>query len=129
MNPYKFIENQIFSRYRRSKGFFHDLRLFVFSILVLMLIGCTGITQADAEAKAKQFVNQNVKFFVSEENSTTNLSRYNVDSLTTYQEDKNWVVVMHVSAKVSNETKKNDLVIKLNNKGDVVEFNGQKVSK
>ena len=114
----KIHENQRFSR---------DLKLLPLFLILLLINSCTNITQAQAEAKAIQFVNQNVKFFSRQENSTLNLPQYILDSMKSYQENKNWIVVMHVSAEIGNETKKNDLLMKLNNKGDVIEFNGKKV--
>lgn len=103
-------------------------KLFIFAIFILLLINsCSSVNKAQAEAKAMQFVNQNVKFFAHEENSTLNLPQYTLASIKSYQENKNWIVVMHVSAEVGNETKENDLRIKLNNNGDIIEFNGKKV--
>jgi|SRR3989338_6376391 len=100
--------------------------LFVLFILVLTS-GCTSINKNDAETKAVEFVNEKVKFFAREGDSTLDLPQYIIDSVTSYREDKNWVVVMHVSSKISNETKKNDLIIRLNKNGDVIEFNGRNV--
>lgn len=100
----------------------------IYAVFILLLInGCAPIGQKQAEAKAVQFVDKNVKFFAREENSTLDLPKYSIDRIDSYQENKNWVVLIHVSAKVGNDTKKNDLVVKLNGKGDVVEFNGKGV--
>ena len=101
----------------------------MFLVLVALLANsCSTITQAQAETKATQFVNQNVKFFARGENSTFGLPKYTIDSITSYQENRNWIVAMHISSQFDNNTKKNDLVIKLNAKGDVTEFNGNKVA-
>lgn len=102
--------------------------LFILSILIL-INGCTSINKNQAEAKAVKFVNERVKFFAREEGSTVDLPQYSIDGITSYQEGKSWVVVMHVSSKTDNETKKNDLITKINKKGDVIEFNGRKVSR
>ncbi len=100
----------------------------IYAVFILLLVtGCAAIGQKQAEAKAVQFVDKNVKFFSREENSTLNLPKYSIDSVDSYRENKNWVVLIHVSAKAGNDTKKNDLVVKLNAKGDVVEFNGKSV--
>ena len=99
-------------------------------LFVLILInGCASINKSTAEAEAIKLVNEKVKFFAREENSTVDLPKYSIDSITSYQENKNWVVVMHVSSKVDNETKKNDLTIKLNRKGQAIEFNGREIPK
>ena len=115
----------------KLKRFISKIKKVFFLIILLLLTlsnnSCAVIGQNQAEAKAVQFVNQNVKFFAREENSTLNLPQYSIDSVSSLQENKNWVVVMHISAKAGNETKKNDLIVKLNRKGDVTEFNGKKV--
>ena len=91
----------------------------LFILFVLILInGCTSINKNDAEAKAVEFVNEKVKFFAKEENSTLDLPKYSIDDITSYQENKNWVVVIYVSSKVDNETKKNDLTITCNSGGE-----------
>ena len=104
-------------------------KVFFLIIVLLLTNSCAVIDQNQAEAKAVHFVNQNVKFFAREENSTSNLPQYSIDSVSSLQENKNWIVIMHISAKVGNETKKSDLVVKLNRKGDTTEFNGKKVAR
>jgi|SRR3989338_5048611 len=103
--------------------------LLVISLIITLLLidSCINITQPQAEAKALQFVKQNIKFFARDENSTVNLPEYTIGSITSYGESKNWVVLIHVSSRLGNEIKKNDLIIKLDNNGDIIEFNGKKV--
>ena len=102
---------------------------FVFlAVSIFLIAGCSAISQKQAEAKAMQFVGNKVKFFARQENSTLTLPQHKIDSLTSYQEGKNWVVIMHVTAIVGNDTKKNDLAVKLNAQGGIIEFNGKKVS-
>ncbi|MEA2036433.1 MAG: hypothetical protein U9O94_02915 [Nanoarchaeota archaeon] len=94
--------------------------------LFLFLVGCSSINQIEAEKIAKDFVNERVRFFSAEEDEKKGINQYSI-GITSYEEEKDWVVVMHVESKVDNETKDNDLVVKINRKGDVMEFNGQKV--
>lgn len=103
------------------------MKAMIFLVLVLLLAGCSSIDKKQAEQKAVEFVNKNVKFFARQENSTLDLPRYSVGSITSYPENDKWVVVMHVSASLGNETKKNDLIVKITRKGEVVEFNGERV--
>ena len=105
------------------------MRKAVFLLFLLMIGGCAAIDKTKAEGVAAEFVNKNVRFFAKQENSTLGLPQYSIDSITSAYKDKEWIVVMHISSKVGNETKKNDLAVKLNSKGNVVEFNGQKVGK
>ena len=117
----------------KLKNLVSSIKNIFFLIIILLLINsCASINKNQAEAKAVEFVKQNVKFFAREENSknsTLNLTQYSVESMTSFQEKSNWVVVMHVSAKAGNTSKKNDLVIKLDRNGDVAELNGKKVQK
>ena len=102
----------------------------LFMLLALILInGCSSINKDEAEVKALEFVDEKVKFFAKEEDFTLNLPKYDIESITSYQENKNWVVVIHITARVNGETKKNDLTIKLNRKGEVIEFNGKNIPK
>jgi len=122
----KSLKNEIFWELKNSK-FLSNSKLLPLFLILLLINSCSGINKSQAEAKSIQFVNNNVKFFAREGNSTLNLPQYTIGSIKSYQENKNWIVAMHVSTGVGNETKKNDLLIKLNNKGDVIEFNGKKV--
>ena len=105
-------------------------KISLLALFILILInGCSSINKDEAEAKAISFINEKVKFFAKEENSTMDLPQYSIDSITSYQEGKNWIVLTHVSSKAGNETKSNDLTVKLNSMGEAVEFNGRKVPK
>jgi hypothetical protein len=105
------------------------LKLLAMVFLLVLVNGCSAITKERAEAEAVKFVNENVRFFTREANNTLGFPDYSIDSIESYKEGKDWVVVMHISAKRGNETKDNDLAIKVNNKGQVVEFNGRRVGR
>jgi len=104
------------------------MRIFIaLGLLVLLLVGCSGIDQKKAEWTAKNFVNERVKFFSKEESEQKNLTGYNMSSITSYREGSLWAVVIHVESAVNNKTIDNDLIVKVNRKGKVVEFNGRKL--
>ena len=106
------------------------IKKILFILFVLFFInGCSSINKEKAESNAVEFVNKNVKFFAREGDSALDLPTYSIDSIRSYQQNKDWIVVMHITSKVDNEEKKNDLMIKINKKGDVIEFNGRKVPK
>ena len=94
----------------------------------LLFYGCSSIGKPEAEKKALDFVNSNVKFYAKENNSSSVLAKYRVESISSYEEGGNWIVLMHISSEYQNNTKKNDITLKLNGKGNVVEFNGKKVA-
>lgn len=102
---------------------------FLLIFILLFANGCTYITKDEAEAKAAEFVGKNVKFFAREDNLTLKLPQYRIESMTSFRQNSDWFVVMHVSSKLGNQTKNNDLSIKLDGKGNVIEFNGKEVKR
>jgi hypothetical protein len=99
-------------------------------IVALFIVACaSSISQQQAESIALQFIEQNVKFFTRGENASSFVDDVNVPTATSYREGDVWVVVVHVTGVVDGVEKKNDLVVKVDKKGTVVEFNGQKLSK
>ena len=100
---------------------------FFLLIFLIFIMGCASIDKNTAEQKAIGFVNKNVRFFAKEQNSTLDLMQYKIDSMSSYQENNEWVVAMHISSQLGNETKKNDLIVRMDNKGNVLELNGKKV--
>ena len=105
-------------------------KIAVIAALMFLLAGCSSISKNDAEQRAADFVKQNVKFFAREQNSSVvGFQQYSIDSLSSYKESGNWVVAMHVTASLGNETKKNDMIVKLDGSGNIVEFNGKGVKK
>lgn len=101
-------------------------------VLLMMVLGISacsqGITQENAEQIAQEFVAKNVKFFIKENNSSSLVGEVNVPTATSYQEGSLWVVAIHVSSQVDDTLKKNDLIVKIDRKGNVIEFNGQKLA-
>ena len=96
-------------------------------LILLFLFGCTAtIAKEKAEQIAVNFVNHNVKFFTKEGSASKDVGKYKIESMNSYQETNNWIVVMHISSDVKNATKKNDLIVKIDSSGRVAEFNGQK---
>jgi len=103
------------------------LGLIIIGVVGILLIGCSTINQDQAEGNVKDFIKKNVKFYTTEDELRKDLPVTKIDSITSYQKDKEWIVIVKILADFKNETKKNDLIFKLNRKGDIVEFNGQKV--
>ena len=105
------------------------MKQIVAMVVVLFLSGCvSSISQAQAEYIAHVFIEKNVKFFTKDENASSLVDKVDVPTATSYRENDLWVVVVHVSSMVDGIEKKNDLIVKVDNEGKVVEFNGQKVN-
>lgn len=105
------------------------MKYFVFLILLIFIFGCSQVSKEEAETEALKFVESNVKFFAREGEDKLNLPKYNYNNIISYQQGNNWIVTMSVSAELNGETKKNDLTVKLNNIGKVIEFNGKSLVK
>ena len=101
--------------------------IWVIILFLLVLVGCSSIDQKRAESISKNFVEERVKFFSAEEDEKKDLPRYDISSITSYKEGMIWVIVLHIESELDNETKDNDLIVKVDRKGDVIEFNGKKV--
>ncbi|HLC49901.1 MAG TPA: hypothetical protein VJI97_00565 [Candidatus Nanoarchaeia archaeon] len=97
-------------------------------MLLVFLAGCASITQQEAELRAAEFVKSNVKFFAKDRESDIDLPQYSVEKTDSYQESGNWVVVMHISSQINGTEKKNDLTVKFDRKGNIIEFNGRKLA-
>lgn len=105
------------------------MKFFILFISLILLTGCSSISKEQAETEALKFVESNVKFFAREGEDKLNLPKYKYDNIISYQQDDNWIVTMSVSAELNEEIKKSNLEVRLNNKGEVTEFNGKKLLK
>jgi hypothetical protein len=95
--------------------------------LLLLFSGCSSpVSQEAAEATAKQFVQQHVQFFTQNDSAASNVSTYAFDAVSSYKEDGNYVVALHIIS-VANPDKDNSLVVKVGQNGKVLEFNGRPV--
>lgn len=103
------------------------LKFILIGFIIILVSGCSSISQEDAESVAVNFIDQNVKFFTREDDSTHDLPSYTIDNIQSYKEGSSWVVAMHVIGTIGNETKKRDLTVKVDRKGRVEEFDGRKV--
>ncbi len=102
--------------------------LLVIVLVIFTACSRSSITQDRAEWVAQDFVKKNVKFFAAGEQENKDLPEYTIASITSYTEGRIWVVVLHVESNLTNETKKGDLVVKINSQGKVAEFNGREIT-
>jgi len=104
------------------------IRIVMLVVISLFLMGCSSISGEEAESIALGLIKDNVFFFAQDEGRNIGFDEYEVSPLTSYQENDEWVVVAHITADLDGEEKKKDLIIKIDLKGTVVEFDGQRVS-
>jgi hypothetical protein len=105
------------------------VKICILLVLPLLLFGCSSfISQEQAKQTALLFISQNVKFYATVANSSSLVEEAKIPTTTSYKEGEVWIVVAHVTSMVNNTEKKNDLVIKVDKQGKVIEFNGQKIA-
>ncbi|MBL7056414.1 hypothetical protein ISS07_05870 [Candidatus Woesearchaeota archaeon] len=103
-------------------------RTIIVMVIALFLIsGCSSLSKEQAEQTALSFINSNVKFFAKDQEERKDLPQYNIGSMTSYQEGSDWVVIAHISAELEDEEKTNDLSVRINREGKIIEFNGREV--
>jgi len=103
--------------------------LILFFILVFLIqTACIGVSQEVAEAKALRFVKERVKFYTTENNSDLDFPSYMFNSIDSYKEKGNWIIIIQVST-TKNESKKTEVVVEINSKnGKITKLNGQPVN-
>ena len=99
----------------------------VLIVISVLLIACQSLSQKDAEGIALRFIDDNVKFFAQGKNDSTIIEKVNPPIASSYREGKLWVVLVHVSSELNGTEKKNDLIVKVDKNGEIVEFNGKKL--
>lgn len=103
------------------------LNLKIAFIFLILISGCQSIDKQEAEDIALSFVKSNVKFFAKEGESQIDLPLYNIEEINSIKINNDWHVNIRISSDVDNETKKNDLQLTINNKGEIIELNGKKL--
>ena len=101
------------------------------SVVVLSAVGCAKaleVSEEAAQVSAEQFIREHVKFFSRNGSSTVDLPEYRFERTMSTEEKGFFAIAMHVTAVLGNDTRENDLFVKVDKKsGKVVEFNGQRL--
>ncbi len=92
-------------------------------MMILILLGCAGISQEQAEKAAASFLSERVKFVAN----STEIGSYTVGAVSSYREGGDWIVMLHVESEVNGTVKKNDVAIGVNSGGKITSLNGRKV--
>ena len=101
--------------------------LLVFATFIL--IACSKeISQNEAQEKALQFVKAKIKFYTKNDNQTNIVQEPKTSSVDSYKDSDFWIVTMHIVGESANGTKNNDLMVKVDQKGNVIDVKamGQK---
>jgi len=89
----------------------------VLCLLSLSLIACAKeISQEEAVSITQNFVNSQVKFFVNEENSSEVMEQASISVLNTVKTKGVWSIYLHVEANQTGESKKANMMIKVDAK-------------
>lgn len=98
-------------------------RSFIFVAFILscfFLASCSNaISEAEAESIAAGFVQEHVRFFTRDDNSTLDVPVYSFDSVSTTSDGSNYIVSFSVSAQLGNETKSAGFLVTVSRDGEV----------
>ena len=95
--------------------------LLSFIFLLLLLVGCSSINEKEAEAIAKVFVKNHVKFYAKTSNQSVDITTYDLKTVGINKQGNRWNVILNVSAKQGASEKKGLLFVVVDaKKRDVV---------
>ena len=98
-------------------------KFIIFIFAMLLLTSCSqSISQNVAQEKAVEFVKTKVKFYTKSNNETDIVEGPKASSIDSYKEGDFWMVIMHIKGESENGTKNNDLMVKVDGKGNVVDL-------
>jgi hypothetical protein len=103
-------------------------KMMLLGILILVIVGCTNLSQDAAETKAVQFVKERVKFYARDNGSSVDVPTYSFSKVSSYQKDNSWFVIIQIS-RLENASKKTDVLVEMDMRsGKVVTFNNKPVN-
>ena len=97
-------------------------------VITIALAGCREITQQEAEDIAGNFMQEHVRFFTHDQNTSINIDSAQRKGVVSYQKEGIWYVTFHIEADHTSGIKSSDLVIGVNPQGEVISLNGKPVS-
>lgn len=98
-------------------------KLITLIIISTLLLGCKSVSQEEAIQITQDFVNKQVKFYVSEDNETPIVSRASITILNTVKQNDEWQVYLNIKSDLDNETKQSNLLVTVDaKKGEVKEM-------
>jgi hypothetical protein len=104
-------------------GSYRSFMLVAAVLSSFVLASCSSsISEAEAESIATGFVQEHVKFFTRNDNSTLEIPVYTFDSVSTAAQGSDYAVSFSVSAQLGNDTKRADFLVTINGKGDVTDL-------
>jgi tellurite resistance protein len=100
----------------------------IFVVFVsLALAACSSISEETAKSRAIMFVKENVKFYTVQSNQSVNIPETMVSVISVEKSSGMRTIRLHAEAQYLNETKQSNITIKIDMKGNIIEFNGKKV--
>jgi len=91
-------------------------------LCVLIVSGCSTLSKEEAEHIALMFVNERVKFYSTDANTTQSVRRYNTEIIDSHPEGKNWEIIILVTSPMRNETKKAKMRVVVDQNKRIVRF-------
>lgn len=93
-------------------------------LVVLLLSSCQTISREEAIKITQDFVNQQVKFYVNQDNSTPVVEKASITIINTEKKQGNWLVYLFIQSDQTGSIKKSSVVVTVNSKnGEVLGIN------
>jgi len=92
----------------------------IFIVFLVGLLGCQTITEEEAIIITQDFVNQEVKFYVNEEDNATVVNRASIEIQLVKKVDNNYQIYLAIKSNQTGEEKKSNLIVVVDGKEGVV---------
>lgn len=94
-------------------------------VLLLVLSGCGGVSQIEAERTSRSFIESNVKFYGVSSNGSQEVFEHDLELLASQTTSTGWQVTYKATAMISNISKEKNITVCINQKGEAIGFNAK----
>jgi len=89
-------------------------------IPILLLTACGNISEEEAIEITQEFVNSQVKFFVSQDLDSPVVNRAAIAVLHSEKIDGNWNILLNIKSNYTGELKQADMRVVIDKKGNII---------
>jgi uncharacterized protein YcfL len=97
-------------------------------LALISLVGCSSISEEEAIAITKDFVNKEVKFYVNQDDGSPVVNTADITLLDTQKQKGEWKIFLHISSNATGELKQSDVMVVLDAKSGEIK-NLQRMSR
>ncbi|MFH1850062.1 MAG: hypothetical protein ABH879_07835 [archaeon] len=91
-------------------------------VMLLVLYGCSSIDASQAEAVARAFVGERVKFFAVDEAAAADVPNYEITDAVTERYGTGWKTTIDISGTMGDDTRSAKVYVVVDRRGNVAEF-------